>query len=95
MDALGVGVAAWRLGAGRARQEDPVQAGAGVFLHKTLGETVKAGDVIATLHTDTEDRMPRGLQALTEACGGAGAIEIGESAPERTIVMDRIGTSTH
>ncbi|NTV40116.1 MAG: thymidine phosphorylase, partial [Demequinaceae bacterium] len=46
MDAMGVGVAAWRLGAGRARKEDPVQASAGVFLHKTLGETVRKGDVI-------------------------------------------------
>ncbi|WNM25136.1 thymidine phosphorylase [Demequina capsici] len=95
MDALGVGVAAWRLGAGRARKEDPVQAGAGLYLHRTLGEPVKAGDVIATLHTDTEDRMPRGMQALQEACGGEGAIEIGDSAPDRVIVMDRIGTATH
>ncbi|WP_084125745.1 thymidine phosphorylase [Demequina sp. NBRC 110054] len=94
MDALGVGVAAWRLGAGRARQQDPVQAGAGVFLHKTLGEAVKAGDVIATLHTDTPDRMPRGLQALSEACGGDGAIEIGDSAPERTILLDSVGALT-
>src|SRR5690606_37056070 len=39
VDALGVGIAAWRLGAGRARKEDPVQASAGVLLHKTLGET--------------------------------------------------------
>lgn len=94
MDALGVGVASWRLGAGRARKEDPVQAGAGIYLHRTLGEQVKAGDVIATLHTETEDRMPRGLQALQDACGGAGAIEIGDSVEEHAIVLDRIGTVT-
>ena len=94
MDALGVGVASWRLGAGRARKEDPVQDGAGIYLHRTLGEHVKAGDVIATLHTETEDRMPRGLQALQEACGGEGAIEIGDSADARAIVLDRIGTVT-
>ncbi|WP_200811069.1 thymidine phosphorylase [Demequina sp. NBRC 110057] len=90
VDALGFGVAAWRLGAGRARKEDPVQVSAGVMLHKTLGETVKAGDVIATLHTETESRMPRGLAALDEACGGDGAIAIGDGPVERRIVLDRV-----
>ncbi len=95
VDALGVGIAAWRLGAGRARKEDPVQASAGVFLHKTLGETVKKGDVIATLHTETPERMGRALDALAEACGGAGAIEIGGSGEGRgPIVLDTIGTAT-
>ncbi len=95
VDALGVGIAAWRLGAGRARKEDPVQASAGVFLHKTLGETVKKGDVIATLHTETPERMGRALDALAEACGGAGAIEIGGSGAARgPIVLDTIGTAT-
>ena len=37
LDAYAVGVAAWRLGAGRARKEDPVQAGAGVELHAKPG----------------------------------------------------------
>ncbi|GMA34840.1 hypothetical protein GCM10025876_10440 [Demequina litorisediminis] len=90
VDALGFGIAGWRLGAGRARKEDPVQVSAGVTLHKTLGDTVKAGEVIATLHTETESRMPRGLAALDEACGGAGAIEIGDAPVERRIVLDRI-----
>ncbi|MFV0286191.1 MAG: thymidine phosphorylase [Demequina sp.] len=90
VDALGFGIAGWRLGAGRARKEDPVQVSAGVTLHKTLGDSVKAGDVIATLHTETESRMPRGLAALDEACGGAGAIEIGDAPVERRIVLDRI-----
>jgi thymidine phosphorylase len=95
MDAMGVGVAAWRLGAGRARKEDPVEVSSGVFLHKTLGETVRKGDVIATLHTETPGRMARGIAALSEACGGEGAIEIAASGPGRgPIVLDRIGTAT-
>ncbi len=98
MDALGVGVAAWRLGAGRARKEDPVQVSAGVFLHRTLGEPVARGDVVATLHTETPDRMARGLEALAAACGGAGAIEVGDAGPGQTgrgpIVLERIGTAT-
>jgi len=95
VDALGVGIAAWRLGAGRARKEDPVQASAGVFLHKTLGETVAKGDVIATLHTQTPERMGRALDALADACGGTGAIEIGgDGAGRGPIVLDTIGTAT-
>lgn len=94
MDALGVGIAAWRLGAGRARKEDPVQASAGIFLHKTLGEKVAKGDTIATLHTETSERMPRALAALSEACDGAGAIEIGSAGERGGIVLDRIGTAT-
>lgn len=95
VDALGVGIAAWRLGAGRARKEDPVQASAGVFLHKTLGETVKKGELIATLHTETPERMGRALDALADACGGAGAIEIGGGGAGRgPIVLDKIGTAT-
>ncbi len=95
MDALGVGVAAWRLGAGRARKEDPVQASAGVFLHKTLGETVSKGDVIMTLNTETPGRFDRAQAALAEACDGQGAVEISANGAERgPIVMDRIGTAT-
>ncbi|WP_062379935.1 thymidine phosphorylase [Demequina pelophila] len=91
MDAMGVGVAAWRLGAGRARKEDPVQASAGVYLHRTLGEEVKAGDVIMTLHTETPERMPRGLAALADACDGAGTVEVTPGGSvERRLVIDRI-----
>ncbi|WP_062296735.1 thymidine phosphorylase [Demequina maris] len=95
MDALGVGVAAWRLGAGRARKEDPVQASAGVYLHKVVGDEVKAGDVIMTLHTETEDRMPRGLAALVEACDGAGTLDITPGGSvERSIILDSVGAHT-
>lgn len=94
MDALGVGVAAWRLGAGRARKEDPVQASAGVMLHRTVGETVAKGDVIASLHTEDADRIPRALVALEDASDGAGAVEIGTDTAERQIILERVGTAT-
>jgi thymidine phosphorylase len=67
LDALKVGVAAWRLGAGRARKEDPVQAGAGVQLHAKPGATVRSGDRLLTLHTDTPERFERALAALEGA----------------------------
>ena len=85
LDALAVGVAAWRLGAGRARKEDPVQAGAGVELHAKPGDTVRAGPPLLTLHTDTPERFERAQQALSEA------YVIGARAPERPgVVLDRI-----
>jgi thymidine phosphorylase len=95
LDALGIGIAAWRLGAGRARKEDPVQVSAGVYLHKTLGESVAKGDVILTLHTETPERMARGTEALAEACDGEGAIEISAKGNGRgPVVLERIGTLT-
>jgi thymidine phosphorylase len=85
LDALAVGVAAWRLGAGRARKEDPVQAGAGVKLHAKPGDAVRAGQPLLTLHTDTPERFERARQAL------ANAYVIGDETPERTgVVLDRI-----
>src|SRR6185437_16722328 len=57
LDAYAVGVAAWRLGAGRARKEDPVQAGAGVLLHVKPGEQAYAGEPLLTLYTDDPDRF--------------------------------------
>jgi thymidine phosphorylase len=59
LDALAIGLAAWRLGAGRARKEDPVQAGAGIELHAQLGDSVAAGQPLMTLWTDTPDRFDR------------------------------------
>jgi len=85
LDALAVGVAAWRLGAGRARKEDPVQAGAGVVIHAKPGDRVTAGQPLLTLHTDTPDRFARATEALRDAW------TIGESADETTpLVIDRI-----
>jgi thymidine phosphorylase len=67
VDALAVGVAAWRLGAGRARREDPVQAGAGVELHVKPGSQVRRGEVLATCHTDEPERFPRAREVLDHA----------------------------
>ncbi len=67
LDAMGVGIAAWRLGAGRARQGDPVQAGAGVQLHARVGEWVRAGSPLFTLHTDTPQALPGAVAAVTDA----------------------------
>jgi thymidine phosphorylase len=67
LDALSVGVAAWRLGAGRARKEDAVQAGAGVEMHAKPGAVVRGGDPLLTLHTDTPERFDRALEALEGA----------------------------
>jgi thymidine phosphorylase len=68
LDALKVGTAAWRLGAGRARKEDTVQAGAGVELHAKPGAVLRAGDPLMTLHTDTPERFGRAIEALDGAC---------------------------
>ncbi|WP_146826285.1 thymidine phosphorylase [Aeromicrobium flavum] len=86
LDAYAVGVAAWRLGAGRSRPGESVQAGAGVELHAKPGDTVRAGQPLLTLHTDTPERFERAHQALE------GGWSIGETAAETTpLVIDRIG----
>src|SRR5215218_5851042 len=64
LDAYAVGLAAWRLGAGRARKEDPVQAAAGVEMHAKPGALVRAGEPLLTLHTDTPERFERATAAL-------------------------------
>ncbi len=65
LDAYAVGVAAWRLGAGRARKEDPVQAGAGVLCLAKPGDRVEQGQPLLELRTDTPDAVPYALEALT------------------------------
>ena len=67
LDALGVGIAAWRLGAGRARKEDPVQAGAGVEMHAKPGALVRAGELLMTLHSDSPERFPRARESAEAA----------------------------
>ncbi len=69
LDALSVGVAAWRLGAGRARKEDPVSAAAGVVWTAGVGERVTEGQPLLELHTDDVARIPRALEALEGAIG--------------------------
>lgn len=67
LDAYDIGVAAWRLGAGRARKEDPVQAGAGIELHAKPGDEVTAGMPLLTLHTDTPEKFEYALKALPDS----------------------------
>lgn len=67
LDAYAVGVAAWRLGAGRARKEDPVQAAAGVLCLAKPGDPVSAGQPLLELHTDTPEAVPSALAALEDA----------------------------
>ena len=67
LNALKVGVAAWRLGAGRARKEDPVSAGAGIQLHAKPGDQVAAGSPLLTLYTDDESRFEGALAALADS----------------------------
>lgn len=85
LDAYDVGVAAWRLGAGRARKEDPVQAAAGIELHAKPGDPVHAGQPLLTLHTDTPDRFAYALEALESAYDVRD-----EAAPAGEIVLDRV-----
>jgi thymidine phosphorylase len=72
MDAMKVGMAAWRLGAGRSRQGESVQAGAGIEIHAKPGEVVKAGSPLYTLHTDVSATFTRALESLENS------VEIGE-----------------
>ena len=66
-EALPFGVAAWRLGAGRARKEDPVQHAAGIDLHVKPGDTVAKGQPLFTLSADEPARFARALEALEGA----------------------------
>jgi thymidine phosphorylase len=87
LDALDVGMAAWRLGAGRARKEDPVQAGAGVVWHARPGEQVTEGQPLFTLLTDEESRFERVLASLD---GGYDIEPDGSSYQAPPLVIDRI-----
>jgi thymidine phosphorylase len=87
LDALAVGVAAWRLGAGRARKEDPVQSGAGVELHAKPGAVVRGGEPLLTLHTDEPERFDRAIEALD---GGYLIAPEGSRPDLPPIVIDRV-----
>ncbi|MEU4117664.1 thymidine phosphorylase [Kitasatospora sp. NPDC028055] len=87
LDAYAIGVCAWRLGAGRARKEDPVQAGAGVEMHAKPGDTVVAGQPLLTLHTDTPERYDYAIEALA---GGITVSPEGTAFTPNPIVLDRI-----
>ena len=87
LDAMAVGLAAWRLGAGRARKEDAVQAGAGVLWHARPGDQVREGEPLFTLLTDESRRFDRALDALE------GGYDVGDGSAytPQPLVIDRIG----
>jgi len=86
LDALSVGTASWRLGAGRARKEDPVQFGAGILIHAKRGEKIEKGAPLLTLYTDEAERFERAIDAL------AGGIKIEDvaSSSYTPLILDRI-----
>jgi len=84
IDAMSVGIAAWRLGAGRARKEDPVQAAAGVLLRVRPGDRVVTGQPLATLLTDAPEAVDRARAALE------GAFTLGDSSDCRPIIVGHV-----
>ncbi|ACV08491.1 thymidine phosphorylase [Jonesia denitrificans] len=86
LDAYAVGVASWRLGAGRARKDDQVQAGAGIELHAKPGDKVTAGAPLMTLHTDTPERFDRAIEIAEEG------VVISDDAPTNSpsLIIDRL-----
>lgn len=84
LDAYAVGLAAWRLGAGRARKEDPVSFGAGITLHAKPGDVVRRGEPLLTLHADEPARFGRAVEAL------AGGYEVGPAREQLPLVIDRV-----
>ena len=88
LDALAVGVSAWRLGAGRARKEDPVSAGAGIEMHAKPGDLVVAGTPLLTLHADDAARFEA---ALADLVGGIAIADEGTPVERLPLVLDRIG----
>jgi thymidine phosphorylase len=87
LDAYAVGVAAWRLGAGRARKEDQVSAAAGINLLVKPGDSVVTGQPLLVLHADDPDRFDRALQALE---GGYDITPGGTFTPS-PLIIDKIG----
>lgn len=89
MDAMPVGVAAWRLGAGRARKEDPVSPGAGITLHAKPGDAIAAGDPLMTLFTDEEPRFNLAMDALVDAVAVG---PLGSAVNRLPLIVERIGS---
>ncbi|RNM13518.1 thymidine phosphorylase [Nocardioides pocheonensis] len=87
LDAMAVGLAAWRLGAGRAKLGDAVQAGAGVEWHARPGDEVAEGRPLLTLHTDEPDRFQRALASLD---GGFDIAPAGTAYAATPLIHDRI-----
>ena len=86
LDALKVGISAWRLGAGRSQQGEKVQAGAGIEMHAKPGDVIQEGAPLFTLHTDEGARFERALDALE----GAATIAASGSVSRLPLVLERI-----
>lgn len=85
IDAMAVGLAVWRLGAGRSMAGERVQFGAGMRIHRKPGEPVAAGEPLFTLYTDTPERLAPAAAELD------GAWNLGDKPPEkRPLIIDRI-----
>jgi thymidine phosphorylase len=89
IDAMAVGMAVWRLGAGRSTPGGRVQFGAGVRMHRRPGEPVTAGEPVFTLYTDTPDRFPA---AMAELDGGWSVVDA--APPVRPLIIGRITSAT-
>lgn len=89
MDAMKVGIATWRLGAGRSRQGETVQAGAGIEIHCKPGEKIQKGAPIFTLHTETPERFGRALEILADAVV-IGDLPVGGKVERLPLILDRI-----
>lgn len=89
LDALAIGVASWRLGAGRARKEDPVQAGAGIEILVDRGQKVTKGTPLFTLHSDDTDRFERALESLNQGWSIA-PIDESVPTPRQSVVIEKI-----
>ncbi len=87
MNALAVGISAWRLGAGRSKQGEAVQAGAGIEIHAKPGEKILAGAPLFTLHTDEAPRFERALEALS---GAVRISDSGETAQRLPLILEKI-----
>jgi thymidine phosphorylase len=87
LDALSVGMASWRLGAGRARKEDAVQFGAGIQWHVGHGEPVVAGQKLFTLHTDEPERFAAAHEVLMQGFKIGVESEISQRLP---LIIDRV-----
>jgi thymidine phosphorylase len=88
MDAMKVGMAAWRLGAGRSRQGEAVQAGAGIEIHAKPGDMITAGAPLYTLHTDTPAAFTRALESLDNSVT-IGEMPVGE-IDRLPLIVERI-----
>jgi thymidine phosphorylase len=89
MDAMKVGLAAWRLGAGRSRQGEAVQAGAGIEIHAKPGEPITAGAPLFTLHTDTPAAFARAQESLTNSVK-IGDLPLSGKVDRLPLIIERI-----